>query len=97
MAKKGYWIVCHVSGAEGAVMTEYANAARPVVEGSGGRLIIRGKPAKACEAALDEPVIVVEFESVEKAIETYQSTAYQAAARILAGKVKRDCRIVEGL
>jgi hypothetical protein len=29
MAKKGYWIVFHVSDADGTVMAEYAKLARP--------------------------------------------------------------------
>jgi len=97
MAKKGYWIVLHISDADGAVMAEYAKAARPVIEAAGGRLIIRAKPAKACEAGVNEPAIVVEFESVEKALAVYESAGYQAAVKILDGKVKRDFRIVEGV
>ncbi len=97
MAKKGYWIVLHVSGADGAVMAEYARLARPVIEEAGGRLIIRGNPAKAHEAGMNEPAIVVEFESVEKAIATYESAGYQAALKVIDGKVKRDVRIVEGV
>jgi uncharacterized protein (DUF1330 family) len=97
MEKKGYWIVLHISDADGAVMAKYAGAARPVIEAAGGRLIIRGKPAKACEAGVNEPAIVVEFESVEKAIATYESAGYQAAVKLLDGKVKRDFRIVEGV
>ena len=97
MAKKGYWIVCHVSPAEGAVMAEYAKAARPVIEAAGGKLIARGIPAKAPEAGVSEPAIVVEFESLEKAIAVYESEGYRAAVKILDGKVKRDFRIVEGV
>jgi uncharacterized protein (DUF1330 family) len=97
MAKKGYWIVCHVSGAEGAVMAEYAKLAKPVIEAAGGRLIIRGNPAKVHEAGMNEPAIVVEFERIEKAIAVYESLAYQAALKVLDGKVKRDFRIVEGV
>jgi len=97
MAKKGYWIVCHVSGADPAVMAEYGKAARPVLEGGGGRLILRGVPAKVAESGMNEPAVVVEFESLAKAVEVYESAAYQAAAKILAGKVKRDVRIVEAV
>jgi uncharacterized protein (DUF1330 family) len=97
MAKKGYWIVCHVSEADGTVMAAYAHAARPVIEAAGGRVILRGNPAKACEAGVKEPAVVVEFESLEKAIATYESAEYQAAVTILEGKVKRDFRIVEGV
>ena len=97
MAKKGYWIVLHLSPAEGAVMAEYAKLARPVIESAGGRLVIRGNPAKACEAGVNEPAIVVEFESLEKAIVVYEGEGYQAALKVLDGKVKRDFRIVEGV
>lgn len=97
MAKKGYWIVCHVSDADGAVMADYASKARPVVEGGGGRLLTRGKPAKVCESGFNEPTVVVEFESLEKALAVYESAAYQAAAKLLEGKVRRDFRIVEGV
>jgi uncharacterized protein (DUF1330 family) len=97
MAKKGYWIVLHVSGADGAVMAEYARLARPVIEAAGGRLIIRGNPAKVHEAGVNEPAIVVEFESVEKAIAVHESEGYQAALKVLDGKVNRDFRIVEGV
>jgi uncharacterized protein (DUF1330 family) len=97
MVKKGYWIVCHVSAADGAVMAEYAKLARPVIEAAGGRLIIRGNPAKVCEAGVNEPAVVVEFESVEKAIAVYESAGYQAALKVLDNKVKRDFRIVEGV
>lgn len=96
MAKKGYWIVLHISDADGSVMAEYAAAARPVIEAAGGRLIIRGKPVKACEAGVNEVAVVVEFESVEKALAVYEGAGYQAAVKIIDGKVKRDFRIVEG-
>ncbi len=97
MAKKGYWIVCHVSATDNSVMPEYAGLARPVIEAAGGRLIIRGNPAKVHEEGVNESAIVVEFESVEKAIAVYQSEGYQAALKVLDGKVKRDFRIVEGV
>ncbi|MDR3720379.1 MAG: DUF1330 domain-containing protein [Candidatus Acidoferrales bacterium] len=97
MAKKGYWIVLHVSPADGAVMAEYAKAARPVIEAAGGRLIIRGNPAKVCESGVNEPAVVVEFESLEKALAVYESAGYQAALKVLDNKVKRDFRIVEGV
>jgi uncharacterized protein (DUF1330 family) len=96
MAKKGYWVVCYVSGADAAVMAEYGKTAGPVIQAAGGLLIARGKPAKAYEAGVNETAVVVEFESVEKALAVYEGAGYQAAVKILDGKVKRDFRIVEG-
>ena len=42
-------------------------------------------------------MVVIEFDSVEKAIAAYESAAYQAAFRLLGNGAKREIRIVEGL
>lgn len=97
MAKKGYWVVCYMSRADEATMAEYGAAARSALAGAEGKILAANKPAKVGESAVDNTVVVVEFESVAKAVETYDSAAYQAAAKILAGKAKRDFRIVEGV
>ena len=39
----------------------------------GGRVIVRGKPAETHEAGVDQSVVVVEFENLEKAIAAYDS------------------------
>ena len=41
--------------------------------------------------------MVIEFESTTKAIECYNSPAYQSAAKLLHGAVERDIRILEGV
>jgi uncharacterized protein (DUF1330 family) len=98
MAKKGYWIVCYQSVSDESVIPNYAKAAKPAVDAGGGRPLVAGKPAKAHEAGkADQTTVVIEFESVEKAIATYESAGYQAALKVLDGKVKRDVRIVEGV
>ncbi len=74
MARKGYWIVCYQSVSDASVLPEYAKLARPVVEAAGGRPLVAGKPAEAHEAGrADQRTVVIEFESVEKAIATYES------------------------
>jgi len=40
--------------------------------------------------------VLIEFDSVEKAVASFESTNYQAAAKMLTGKVERDVRIVTG-
>jgi uncharacterized protein (DUF1330 family) len=97
MAKKGYWVVCYAAQPDETVRTEYMKVAQPVIQAAGGRPLLAGNPAKAHEAGLKELTVVVEFESVEKAIAAYESAGYQAAAKIVQGKVKRDFRIVEGM
>jgi uncharacterized protein (DUF1330 family) len=93
---KGYWIAFYREIKNAAALAEYAKLAGPAIEAGGGKFLARGVPSKAYEAGLKERTVVIEFESVEKAIATFEGTSYQSAARRLVGSVVRDIRIVEG-
>jgi uncharacterized protein (DUF1330 family) len=93
---KGYWITLYHSVADPAALAEYAKQATPAIEAGGGRFVVRGIPAKTAEAGIADRAVVIEFESVEKAIATYESPMYQTAYKILEGKAKRDVRFVAG-
>lgn len=97
MAKKGYWVVVYESVSNPAALPEYAKLARPALEAAGGRLIVGGKPTKTHEAGRNEMTVLVEFDSVEKAIAAYESDAYKAALKAFNNAAKRDIRIVEGV
>jgi uncharacterized protein (DUF1330 family) len=58
---------------------------------------VRGTPAKIYEAGLNERTVIIEFESLEKAIATHESPGYQAALKALGDGAERDMRYVEGL
>ena len=94
---KGYWITIYHSVSNPAALSEYAKLAGPAIESAGGRILARGVPAKTYEAGEAQRVVIIEFDSVEKAIAAYESAAYQAAFRILGNGAKREIRIVEGL
>ena len=94
---KGYWITLYHSVSDPAALAEYAKHATPAIEAGGGRFVVRGMPAKTCEAGVADRAVVIEFESVEKAIATYESSRYQAAYKIVEGKVRRDVRFVQGV
>jgi len=51
---------------------------------------------QAYEAGVKERTVVIEFDSVEQAIATYESARYQTAKKLLEGAVERDVRILEG-
>ena len=53
--------------------------------------------AKAYEDGVAERTVLIEFDSVEKALATHESPAYQAALAALDGGVVRDMRIVPGV
>jgi uncharacterized protein (DUF1330 family) len=63
----------------------------------GGRFLARGTAAKAYEKGLTQRVVIIEFDSVEKAAAAHDSPGYQAALKVLGNAVQRDLRIVEGL
>ena len=94
---KGYWVVCYRSVSDQAALARYASVAVPVIEAHGGRILARGNALKAYEAGLIERLVIIEFDSVQSAIATYESPEYQAAVAILRGFAERDVRIIPGL
>lgn len=93
---KGYWVTVYRSVSNPAALVEYAKAAAGAIAAGGGRFLARGVAAKAYEAGLEQRCVVIEFDSLAKAIETYESAQYQAAKKLLEGAVERDVRMVEG-
>lgn len=93
---KGYWITFYRAVTNASALAEYAKLAGPAIEAGGGKFLARGVPVKAYEAGLKERTVLIEFESVTQAIATYEGPRYQAAAKLLAGAVEREVRIVEG-
>ncbi|MGA9882937.1 MAG: DUF1330 domain-containing protein [Candidatus Acidiferrales bacterium] len=94
---KGYWIVLYRSVSNPAALAEYARLAGPAIQAGGGRFLVRGTPAKTFEAGLDQRTVVIEFDSVEAAIAAYESSAYQAALKVLPGAAERDVRFLAGV
>jgi uncharacterized protein (DUF1330 family) len=94
---KGYWIAFYRSIWNPAVLVEYAKVAAPAIQAGGGTVLARGTPAKAYEAGIKQRIVMIEFESVEKAIQTYESEKYQEAVKLLGRAVEREVRIVEGV
>ncbi|MGH9736973.1 MAG: DUF1330 domain-containing protein [Candidatus Acidiferrales bacterium] len=93
---KGYWIVLYRSVSNPAALAEYAKLAGPAIQAAGGRFLVRGTPAKTFEAGLNQRTVVIEFDSVEAAIAAYESSAYQAAVKLLQGAAERDVRFLAG-
>ena len=94
---KGYWVNFYRSISNPAALAEYGRLAVPAIQAGGGRILARGVAARAYEAGLNERAVIIEFDSLAQAIATYESTAYQAARRLLEGAVERDVRFVEGV
>jgi len=94
---KGYWIATYFSVSNPDALAEYAKLAGPAITAAGGRFLARGTAAKAYEKGLKQRTVVVEFDSVEKAVAAHDSEGYQAALKKLGNGADRDLRIIEGL
>jgi uncharacterized protein (DUF1330 family) len=96
--KKGYWVVAYRSVSDESALREYGKLAIPAIEAGGGKSLIRTADAiEPRESGLKQRTVVMEFESFEKAVATYNSAAYQAALKTLGSAAERDFRIVEGV
>ena len=94
---KGYWITFYQSVSNPTAMAEYAKLAGPAIQAAGGRFLVRGMPAKTYEAAVNQRVVVIEFDSLEQAIAAHEGDAYKPALKVLEGAVVRDIRMIEGV
>jgi len=75
----------------------YAKIAGVAIPKLGGKFIIRGMPVEVYEKGIKERVVVVEFDSVQKAKAAHDSPEYAEALRALGDGAERDMRLVEGV
>ena len=93
---KAYWVVMYQEIKNPEAVAAYAKVAAPAVVAAGGRFIVRGTPAKAYEEGKELRTVVVEFDSLEKAISAHDSAGDQAALKVLGNGAARDFRIIDG-
>ena len=94
---KAYWVACYHSISNPEALAAYAKLAGPAIAAGGGKFLARGTAAKAYEAGLLQRLVIIEFDSVERAAATHDSPEYQTALKVFANAGKRDLRIVEGV
>jgi len=94
---KAYWVATYRSISNPDALAEYAKLAGPAIAGGGGKFLARGTAAKAYEKGVIQRCVIIEFDSVDKAVAAHDSPGYQAALKVLGNAVERDLRIVEGL
>jgi uncharacterized protein (DUF1330 family) len=74
---KAYWINTFRSVSDPDRLAAYVELSGPVMRGSGGRFLARGTPARAFESGALERTVLIEFDSLDQAVPTYQSPEYQ--------------------
>jgi uncharacterized protein (DUF1330 family) len=92
---KVYWVSVYKSVSDLEALAAYAKLASVAMTAHGGVFIARGNPVQIIESGLQQRVVLIEFESLEKAMTAYNSEGYQAALKALGNTAVRDIRIVE--
>ena len=91
-----YWICVYKAVHDQDKVTAYAELAGPAIRAGGGRFLARGNPAATFERGEATRTVVIEFPSVDAAVATHDSEAYQQALRALGDGADRDLRVVPG-
>lgn len=94
---KAYWVATYRSISNPEKMAAYAALSGPAIVAAGGKILVRGMPSKVYDNGIMQRVVVIEFASVEDAVNAHDSSAYQAALAALGDGAERDIRIVEGM
>ena len=94
--KKGY-ILVRISIHTPDLFKEYPLLSGPVMEKFGGKYLIRGGKFEIVEGEWPaDRTTVVEFESLEKAKECYESIEYGKAKEIRQKSTKTELILIEG-
>ena len=94
---KGYILSAHRSPANPEKRDAYAKIAVPAFKLAGGKFLAQASNVIAKENGKNERTILIEFESLKKAVAAYNSDEYQKALQVLDGGSDRDFRIFEGV
>lgn len=93
--KKGY-IIAHISVRDPDAYKEYVERDTPILEGLGGRFIVRGGRSELVEGEAHDRHVVIEFPSYDAALAAYNNADYQEVAEIRRRSADSTILVVEG-
>ncbi len=93
---KGYWIA-RVDIRDAARYPDYVAAAKPAFEKYGAKFLARGGAHQKLEGQVRARNVVIEFPSLQAAIDCYNSPQYQIAAAIRQQCADAEMVVVEGV
>ena len=95
---KAYFISTYQEVNNQDALAAYSKLAVPALTAAGAKFLARGLPAAVKESGKSQRTVLIEFESLQAALNAYDSEAYQVAMKELVGNaIVRDIRIVEGV
>ena len=90
----GLWIA-HVTVTDDEAYGKYAKLAGPAIADHGGEFLARGGRFVQLEGKERPRNVVARFPSLEKAVECYNSDAYQEALSHARGASERELMVIE--
>ena len=93
---KAYWIA-RVDVHDPETYKSYVETAKPAFERFGGKFLARGGKTETLEGTSYARNVLVEFESLEKAVACYNSPEYAEALKHAKPSATRDIIVVEGV
>jgi len=93
---KGYWIA-RVDVRDSERYKDYVTTAKPAFERFGANFLARGGALTELEGKARARNVVIEFPSMQHAVDCYNSPEYQAAAKIRQDVADAEMVIVEGI
>ena len=92
---KGF-IIGHITVNDPIAYQEYIDRDTPILEGLGGKFVVRGGRANVVEGETLMRHVVIEFPSYEAALDAYNNPKYQEVADIRRKTADSIILVVEG-
>ncbi len=92
---KGY-LIGHITVNDPDAYREYVEKDTPILEGLGGKFIVRGGQSDVAEGTANDRHVVIEFPSYAAACAAYNDPAYQKVADIRRRTATSTIILVEG-
>jgi uncharacterized protein (DUF1330 family) len=94
---KGYWIAIYKDLKNPENIKKYAEKATPAIKKYNGKILSRGGKTETIEGTPSPRTVLIEFPSMQEALQCYNSSEYQEAMKIGKGEFNRHIQIVEGV
>tara|TARA_B110001450_G_C17558399_1_gene455681 strand:+ start:656 stop:943 length:288 start_codon:yes stop_codon:yes gene_type:complete len=94
---KAYWVAIYKDLKNLENIKKYAEKATPAIKKYNGKILARGGKIKTIEGTPSPRTVLIEFPSLQEAVNCYRSDEYQMAMKIGKGEFNRHIQIVEGV
>ena len=93
---KGY-IIGHITVRDPEAYKEYVERDTPILNGLGGKFVVRGGDSQVMEGETFQRHVVIEFPSYQAALAAYKDPEYQEVAEIRRRTADSVIVVVEGV